>query len=84
MKDDFYYRPYFFYSLPESQWREHWTNGGTGVTKTSGETTSKISKSVELFGDPEIYMVGSELHSSRKRFDLSDFWEFHRERTGEK
>ncbi len=59
-------------------WSDHWTNGGTGITKTSEPHTTEITDSVTAFGDPEIYMKGTELHSSRR--DLSDFWEFHRAR----
>lgn len=68
------------YSNAKVQWPEHFSNGGTGVTKTSGDETRQITESVFLFNDPEIYMVGSELHCSRKRVDLSNFWKFHRER----
>lgn len=64
-----------------TDWRDHWTNGGTGVTKTSGEDTNEIAESVAIFGDPQIYMKGSELHA--ERFDLSDFWEFHQTRLAE-
>ncbi len=63
------------------QWPEHRINGGTGVSKMSGQDASEVAKSVKAFGDPEIFMRGNELHATRKRVDLSDFWEFHRKRT---
>lgn len=58
-----------------SGWMDHWTNGGTGVTKTSGKDFTEIAESVKLFNDPQIFMKGSELHSTQR--DLSDFWKFH-------
>ena len=60
-------------------WADHWTNGGTGITKTS-DTTDEITESVRQFGDPQIYMKGTELHCSRENCDISDFWKFHKER----
>lgn len=63
-------------------WSNHWTNGGTGITKDSSIKPSKsyqeISESVAAFGDPDIWMENGnrELHSRHK--DLSRFWAFHR------
>jgi hypothetical protein len=65
---------------PQTQWAEHWTNGGTGITKTSGLDTEEITASVAAFGDPSIFMLGSELHSNQEAVDLSKFWQFHRNR----
>lgn len=58
-------------------WPEHWSNGGTGVTKTSEPDTTAIAASVTAFNDPQIFMRGSELHATRRPCDLSDFWAFH-------
>lgn len=66
--------------LDRCSWADHWTNGGTGITGTRGSHTQEITESVAAFGDPQIYMKGTELHSSREVCDLSDFWEFHRRR----
>jgi hypothetical protein len=62
------------------QWPEHWTNGGTGITKTSGSDTEEIAATVAAFGDKRIYMKGTELHCSMERVNLSDFWAYHRAR----
>jgi len=70
-----------------TQWSDHWTNGGTGIAKLSGDSLSQISESIEAFGDKSIFIksdggAGYEMHFTRDKIDLSDFWEFHRERTG--
>ena len=57
---------------------DHASLGGTFVTNTSGKGTEEITASVEAFGDPEIFMRGVALHSTRKPFDLSDFWAAHK------
>lgn len=62
---------------------EYTSHGGTFVTNTSGKDTEEITASVEAFGDPEIFMKGKEMHTTRKPFDLSDFWEAHRKRISE-
>lgn len=64
-------------------WSEHWSNGGTGVTGTSGDETERMTSCVEAFGDPEIFMKGTELHCSRKfegMLNLEDFWRFYESR----
>ncbi len=61
-------------------WPDHFTNGGTGVTKLSGTDVEEIAASIEAFGDPRIYLNGKELHTSRNPADLSDFWAAHRVR----
>ena len=63
-----------------ASWPDHWTNGGTGITNTSGSHTAEIAESVAAFGDPDIYMKGTELHAAIGYGDLSDFWAFHRNR----
>lgn len=68
----------------KNDWQDHWTNGGTGVTKTSGHLTAAIAESVEAFRDSQIYMKGTELHMSRERLDLSDFWRLHESRLANK
>lgn len=57
---------------------DHALCGGTFVTNTSGKDTEEITATVEAFGDPEIFMRGNVLHSTRNPFDLSDFWDAHR------
>ena len=57
-------------------WQEHWSNGGTGITKTNGPETAQITACVVAFGDPEIFMKGSELHSTKR--NLNYFWEEYR------
>ena len=66
----------------KSDWLEHWTNGGTGVTKLSPERAPLIADSVQAFGNLAIFIKGDELHSTIR--DLSDFWDFHRKRHPEK
>lgn len=66
-----------------THWKEHWTNGGTGITKLAIDLVP-VSESVRLFGDKSIEVRGNELHCTRERISLSDFWEFHRNRIGEK
>lgn len=68
------------FSFSRPSWPEHALNGGTAVTRTSEPDTTQISESVQAFGDPSIFMKGTELHTTRKPFNLSDFWQFHRER----
>lgn len=71
-----------------SHWPRHWTNGGTGITRrsafTSAATYAAIAESVRLFGDKQIWMEDgiNELHTSRRPFNLSDFWAFHGSRSG--
>jgi hypothetical protein len=57
-------------------WPEHWTNGGTGITKTSEPATSRYRQVIRDYGDPRIWMSGDEMHATM--YDLSDFWEFER------
>lgn len=68
---------HFGFSSRPVTWAEHWTNGGTGISKGCG---ADIAESVRQFGNKSIWMRADELHSSRR--DLSDFWQFHRARTG--
>lgn len=67
-------------SFQTVQWPDHISNGGTAVTKTSGADTAEITETVATFRDPKFYMKGTELHTSRKPADLSDFWAAHRAR----
>lgn len=64
-----------------TNWPEHWTNGGTAISKGCA---GAVADSVAAFGDPAIFMRGEELHSTRKPMNLSDFWEFHLTRNGGK
>lgn len=64
-----------------AEWGEHWTNGGTGITKTND---ADIIESVRLFNDPEIVMKDGAIHCMRHKIDISDFWKFHYDRIGEK
>lgn len=68
------------------EWSDHWSNGGTGVTKTSSKREAlELAKSVKDFGDPSVFMKGTELHCTRdtsRGLNLSDFWKFHDTRTG--
>lgn len=59
-----------------TNWQFHRSNGGTGLTRTSGKDTAEIQQSVEEFGSAEFFMKGSELHTTRNG-DCSDFWSFH-------
>ncbi len=68
-----------FFGEPVTNWPEHWTNGGTGVTKSSPPETEKMAATVALLNDPAVFMIGSELHSTRQPLDLSDFWKLYRE-----
>jgi hypothetical protein len=66
-------------------WPDHWTNGGTGITKLGNHPVADdVRESVGLFNDPDIFLnkTGDEMHSTRKikNGDLSDFWQFHRNR----
>lgn len=61
----------------------HALRGGTFVTNTSGRDTQQITDSVAAFGDEEIFMRGIELHTTKRPFNLSDFWAYHRMRVGQ-
>jgi hypothetical protein len=67
----------FITSARPIQWPDHWSNGGTGITKTTEPRTTEITAAVKAFGDPAIFMKGSELHANKH--DLSEFWEFERQ-----
>jgi hypothetical protein len=71
-----YFRDYIDFGSRPISWTEHWSNGGTGISKGCG---AEIAQSVHEFGDQSIWMSGNELHSSYR--DLSKFWQFHRTRT---
>ena len=71
---------YIMSALPE----RHALNGGTFVTITSGNDREEIAASVAEFGDTEIFMRGIELHCTRRPFNLSDFWAYHKMRVGQK
>ena len=58
----------------QTQWEEHWSNGGTGFTKFNPSEKAKYEKAIELIGDPKIFLIGDSLHSTRDLPDLSDFW----------
>lgn len=67
--------------ITETTWPEnHALNGGTFVMNTSGKHTEEIAESVEAFNDPQIFMIGNQLHTTRVPFNLSDFWAAHRKR----
>lgn len=78
MKDNaqFYPQPYRENKI---LWKDHYTNGGTGVQVNSSPATIE---SVQLFNNPAIWIKGAELHTTLS--DLSDFWQFHRDRIGER
>jgi hypothetical protein len=62
---------------------DHALNGGTFVQKCfHPKDASELSDSVTQFNETSIWMKESELHTSRKPFDLSDFWKFHNARMG--
>lgn len=60
------------------QWPEHFTHGGTGVTRCIVTDANEMRRIVAAFGDPKIFMLGNDLHSTRSPMDLPDFWEFYR------
>lgn len=66
------------------QWPDHFSNGGTGITRCVSSDPLPLSESIRLFGDSKIYMKEAggvqEMHCSRERIDLSDFWAFHKQR----
>lgn len=59
------------------QWPEHRNNGGTGVTKASPDAAKRLRETVEKLNDPEVFMKDDELHTTRERFDLSDYWKLY-------
>lgn len=66
-------------------WPEHWTNGGTAITRLLSEpTATQVRESVVAFNDPQIFLneAKDEMHSTRKPLNLSDFWHFHYTRIG--
>lgn len=65
----------------ECVWSQHWTNGGTGITKfESPERIKLFEHYVAEFGDKDIFMQNGELHTTKPIhngfLDISDFWEF--------
>lgn len=69
-------RQYQFSERAVSGWPEHWTNGGTGITKFDPERRPLYEAAIKESGRSDIWIVGCELHSSSH--DLSDFWEVFR------
>jgi hypothetical protein len=59
-----------------SLWPEHWTNGGTGMTKFDPEKLPLFEKAIAEYGDPAVFIENNALHSTRR--DLSAFWEVFR------
>lgn len=55
-------------------WPEHWTNGGTGYTKFDSGKLPLFERAIRELNDPTVFLAGLELHSTRSRHDLSDFW----------
>ena len=63
-------------------WSDHWTNGGTGITKIRGaEDIQKFAEAVKEFGDETLFVKHfadhAELHCSKPGSDLSEFWAFY-------
>lgn len=54
------------------QWPDHFSNGGTGITKFGPEDRWRYEKAVAAYGKG-VWLVGDALHSSEN--DLSKFWE---------
>lgn len=53
-------------------WPDHHSNGGTGVTKIPGDRLSLYLAAVAEYASPDVWITGSELHTSVT--DLSSFW----------
>lgn len=57
-----------------TQWADHFSNGGTGVTKFEPEMRNQYAQAVTNFDNPKVWLRGNELHCSREINDLEDFW----------
>lgn len=53
-------------------WLDHFTNGGTGVTKFLPKMLPVYEKAVEKYNSKDVWIKNFELHSNFR--DLSDFW----------
>lgn len=65
-------------------WKDHYFNGGTGITKISPERSSFFVKAVELWNSNseniQLEFINGELHYKTRpdRHDISNFWELTR------
>lgn len=64
------------WDTPRSNWPQHWTNGGTGITKFDSELRTLFETAIKESGRADLWLEGSELHSTSHK--LSDFWEVFR------
>lgn len=60
------------------QWPEHWTNGGTGITKFAAEDRPLYEAAIKESGRSDLWLKGDELHSDN-RSDKGDFWRIFRQ-----
>lgn len=72
------------YNFPKMTWEEHWTNGGTGITKLNKNDAELFKPIVEAWNKisskkMRVDAVTGALHTEdNSTCDLSDFWEFQR------
>lgn len=57
-----------------SGWPEHWTNGGTGVTKFDAKDRSIYEVAIKESGRTDLFLKGNELHRNGRR-DTGDFYD---------
>lgn len=53
-------------------WKEHWTNGGTGVTKFSNDSLPLYERAIKEYNSLDVWIEGLSLHS--RLCSLEDFW----------
>lgn len=57
-------------------WDDHWTNGGTGITRFSPKNLERYKKAIAQSGRSDLFLNGNELHCNQ-RTDLSAFWKIY-------
>lgn len=64
------------------QWPEHWTNGGTGVTKLNADKIPFAEAAIAELNDPDLFISNGALHDHRGVLrggkGLGDFWNTYR------
>lgn len=56
------------------RWEDHFSCGGTGITKFSANDLPLYVEALKRHGDDDLFLVGHELHIKNGIRELGPFW----------